>query len=89
MAKGDSVKQLEEDLQKILQDQGDTNPPVLYAHDATDKDGISILLVDPSKIPLVSGLEEMGIPFAFELTKFDVMKARALAFGVTLERRYS
>lgn len=85
MAKKDDVKQLEEDLQKALQDQSDTNPPVLYVHDATDEEGISLLQLDAS----TSLTEEMGIPFAFPLTVFDAMKARALAYGVTLERRYS
>lgn len=89
MAKGESVKQLEEDLQKALQDQSDTNPPVLYVSDTQDEEGISLLKVDASTSQRVLWqADEMGIPLVFELTKFDVMKARALAFGVTLERRY-
>lgn len=85
MAKRDDVKQLEEDLQKALQDQTDSNPPVLYVYDAQDEEGISILQLDAS----TPQTDTMGIPFAFPLTMFDVMKARALAYGVALERRYS
>lgn len=85
MAKGDNVKQLEEELQKVLQDVSTTNPPVLYVHDIQDEEGISLLQLDAS----TSLTEEMGIPFVFPLDRFDIMKARVLAFGVTLERRYA
>ncbi|MDE2591102.1 MAG: hypothetical protein KGL95_15700 [Patescibacteria group bacterium] len=86
MTKGDSVKQVEVDLQKLMQDVSVTNPPaVLYVNDAQDIEGISLLQLDAS----TEITEVIGIPFVFELTKFDVMKARALAFGVVLERRYT
>ena len=88
MAKGDNVKRLEEDLQKALQETSDF-VPLIYVRDATDSEGISLLQVDPTTTIATNDLEIIGIPFVFELTKFDVMKARALAFGVILERRYT
>lgn len=84
MAKKDSTEQLDEDLQKVLQEE-DTQPKVIYVYDDIDADGISILKVSQ---PFPLEMDSVGIPLAFELTKLGVMEARCLAFGYTLVRRY-
>lgn len=90
MAKSDVQKRLEEELQKALEEE-DTPvvkdmPTVLYVKDAQDIEGNTVLqVVEPDAFDI----DTMGIPLVFPLSQLDIMQARTLAFGVTLERRYS
>lgn len=69
------------DLQRTPQQPQST---VIYVHQELDEIELTILVVDS---PEVFDLEYMGINERFYPERLDIMKARALAFGYTVERR--
>ncbi len=59
-------------------------PVSLYVHQEFDEFDLPVLRVDN---PDAYNIETMGITPTFEVDKLPIMVARALAHGVTLERR--
>jgi hypothetical protein len=69
-----------------LQREPDQEPQVttITVHSELDEDNLTVLVVDnPENVDI----ETMGVLDKFYPDRLEVMKARALAFGYTLERR--
>lgn len=71
------------DLQKSQQSEPEPQSTVIYLHSETDEDNLTVLVVDS---PENVDLETMGVNDRFYPDRLEVMKARAVAFGYTLER---
>jgi hypothetical protein len=75
------------DLQREPEPEPEPEPQstMIYVDGKLDKDGLTVLVVD---LTTTADLETMGILEQFYPDRYEVMKARAQAYGYTLERRY-
>jgi hypothetical protein len=75
------------DLQREPDPEQEPEPQstTIYVDGKLDKDGLTVLVVD---LATTADLETMGVTDTFYPDRLEVMKARALAHGYTLERRY-